>query len=40
LATAFPLAEVSAEQVYAIYRLRDWIEHYYQPAKHARGWAD
>jgi hypothetical protein len=35
-----PLAEVSAEQVYEIYRLRDWIEHFYQPVKHELGWAD
>jgi hypothetical protein len=40
LATSFPLAEVSAEQVYEIYRLRDWIEQYYKPAKHELGWAD
>jgi hypothetical protein len=40
LATSFPQAQVSAEQVYEIYRLRDWIEHYYKPAKHELGWAD
>ena len=40
LATSFPLAEVSAEQVYEIYRLRDWIEHYYKPVKHDLGWTD
>ena len=40
LATSLPLAEVSAEQVYAIYRLRDWIEHFDKPAKHELGWAD
>ncbi len=40
LATSLPLAEVSAEQVYEIYRLRDWIEHYYKPVKHELGWAD
>jgi SRSO17 transposase len=40
LATSFPLAEVSAEQVYELYRLRDWIEHYYKPVKHELGWAD
>jgi hypothetical protein len=28
LATSFPLAQVSAEQVYERYRLRDWIEHF------------
>ncbi len=40
LATSLPLAEVSAEQVDEIYRLRDWIEHYYKPVKHELGWAD
>ena len=40
LATSLPLPEVSAEQVYEIYRLRDWIEHYYKPVKHELGWAD
>jgi DDE superfamily endonuclease len=35
LATSLPLA-----QVYEIYRLRDWIEHFYQPVKHELGWAD
>ena len=40
LATSSPLAEVSAEQVDEIYRLRDWIEQYYKPVKHELGWAD
>jgi hypothetical protein len=40
LATSLPLREVSAEQVYEIYRLRDWIEHFYKPVKHELGWAD
>ena len=40
LATSLPLPEVSAEQVYEIYRLRDWIEHFYKPVKHDLGWAD
>ncbi|HZC77093.1 MAG TPA: IS701 family transposase [Ktedonobacterales bacterium] len=40
LATSLPLAQVSAEQVYELYRLRDWIEHYYKPVKHELGWAD
>jgi SRSO17 transposase len=40
LATSFPLAQVSAEQVYELYRLRDWIEHFYKPLKHELGWAD
>ena len=40
LATSLPFAQVSAAQVYEIYRLRDWIEHYYKPVKHELGWAD
>jgi SRSO17 transposase len=40
LATSLPLSEASAEEVYEIYRLRDWIEHDYKPAKHELGWAD
>jgi len=40
LATSLPLAQVSAEQVYELYRLRDWIEHYYKPVKHELGWTD
>ena len=40
LATTLPLQEASPEQVYEVYRLRDWIEHYYKPAKHELGWAD
>jgi DDE superfamily endonuclease len=40
LATSLPLAQVSAEQVYELYRLRDWIEHFYKPVKHELGWAD
>ena len=40
LITALPLAEVSAEEVYEVYRLRDWIEHFYKPVKHELGWAD
>jgi len=40
LATCFPLSQVSAEQVYELYRLRDWIEHCYTPVKHELGWAD
>ncbi len=34
------LAEASPEQVYEWYRLREWIEHFYKPAKHELGWAD
>ena len=40
LATTLPLDEASPGQVYELYRLRDWIEHYYKPAKHELGWAD
>ncbi|MGZ3583243.1 MAG: IS701 family transposase [Ktedonobacterales bacterium] len=40
LATSFPLAQVSTEQVYELYRLREWIEHFYKPVKHELGWAD
>lgn len=40
LATSLPHAQVSAEQVYELYRLRDWIEHFYKPVKHELGWAD
>jgi SRSO17 transposase len=40
LATSLPLSEAGPEQVYELYRLRDWIEHYYKPAKHELGWAD
>jgi SRSO17 transposase len=40
LATTLPLEEASSGQVYELYRLRDWIEHYYKPAKHELGWAD
>jgi SRSO17 transposase len=40
LATSLPPGEASAAQVYALYRLRDWSEHYYKPVKHELGWAD
>jgi SRSO17 transposase len=40
LATTLSVAEASPEQVYEVYRLRDWIEHFYKPAKHELGWAD
>jgi SRSO17 transposase len=40
LVSSLPLSEASAEQVYELYRLREWIEHYYKPAKHELGWAD
>jgi SRSO17 transposase len=40
LATNLPAAEASPVEVYELYCLRDWIEHYYKPAKHELGWAD
>jgi DDE family transposase len=40
LVTSLPLTQVSAAQVYALYRLRDWIEHFSKPVKHELGWAD
>ena len=40
LATSLSMSDASTDQVYEIYRLRDWIEHYYKPAKHELGWAD
>ena len=40
MATSLAVAEADAAEVYRIYRLRDWIEHYYKPAKHELGWAD
>src|ERR671933_1382463 len=40
MATNFPLAEAGPAEIYELYRLRAWIEHYYKPAKHELGWAD
>src|SRR5262249_26734789 len=40
LATSLPRAQVSAAQVYELYRLGDWIEQFYKPVKHELGWAD
>ncbi|OHV59941.1 hypothetical protein BCD48_40975 [Pseudofrankia sp. BMG5.36] len=40
MATNLSRAEADAAEVYRIYRLRDWIEHYYKPATHELGWAD
>jgi hypothetical protein len=40
LATSLPLEQINAAQVYKIYRLRDWIEHFYKPVKHELGWTD
>jgi SRSO17 transposase len=40
LLTTLPLQEASPQEVYETYCLRDWIEHYYKPAKHELGWAD
>jgi hypothetical protein len=37
LATSLSLRAVSAEQVYEIYRWRDWTLQYYQPVKHELG---
>jgi hypothetical protein len=31
------LGQVRAAQVYEIYRLRDWTEHFCKPVKHKRG---
>ena len=40
MATNISVAEADAAEIYRIYRLRDWIEHYYKPVKHELGWAD
>ncbi len=40
MATNLPASEAAADDVYTTYCLRDWIEHYYKPAKHELGWAD
>ena len=40
LATSLSMSEANTEQVYELYRLRDWIEHSYKPAKHKLSWAD
>ncbi len=40
LVTNLPLQEASPQEVYETYCLRDWVEHYYKPAKHELGWAD
>jgi SRSO17 transposase len=40
MATNLSVAEADTAEVYRIYRLRDWIEHYYKPAKRELGWAD
>jgi SRSO17 transposase len=40
MATNLSCAEADPAQVYRLYSLRDWIEHYYKPAKHELGWAD
>jgi DDE superfamily endonuclease len=40
MVTNIPLAQASPAEIYELYRLRDWIEHYYKPAKHELGWAD
>src|SRR5262249_3045189 len=40
MSTNLTPAEADPAEVYCWYRLRDWIEHYYKPAKHELGWAD
>jgi SRSO17 transposase len=40
MATSLTCAEADPAEVYRLYSLRDWIEHYYKPAKHELGWAD
>src|SRR5262249_44453973 len=40
MSTNLTPAEADPAEVYCVYRLRDWIEHYYKPAKHELGWAD
>jgi SRSO17 transposase len=40
MATNLSGTDANAAQVYRLYSLRDWIEHYYKPAKHELGWAD
>ena len=40
MATNLTCAEADPAEVYRLYSLRDWIEHYYKPAKHELGWAD
>jgi DDE superfamily endonuclease len=40
MATNLPIDQANPIQVYELYCLRDWIEHYYKPVKHELGWAD
>lgn len=40
MATNLSAADADPAEVYRLYSLRDWIEHYYKPAKHELGWAD
>ena len=40
MSTNLCVQQASTAEVYDLYRLRDWIEHYYKPAKHELGWAD
>ncbi|MDP9350002.1 MAG: IS701 family transposase [Chloroflexota bacterium] len=40
MSTNLSVQQASTPEVYDLYRLRDWIEHYYKPAKHELGWAD
>ncbi len=40
MTTNFTRDEAGTAEVYHRYCLRDWVEHYYKPAKHELGWAD
>jgi hypothetical protein len=40
MTTNFTKEEADPAAVYQRYCLRDWIEHFYKPAKHELGWAD
>jgi hypothetical protein len=40
MATNLPAAQASSAEDYWPYSCRDWIDHYYKPAKHELGWAD
>jgi DDE superfamily endonuclease len=40
MSTNLSAQQASTAEVYDLYRLRDWIEHYYKPVKHELGWAD
>jgi hypothetical protein len=40
MTTNFTKEEADPAEAYQRYCLRDWIEHFYKPAKHELGWAD